>query len=169
MTTIRLHSEKLPAPKKLYGARPTSATVKRSLERMLAVFPFADAEVSLSIVGDATIRDLNRQWRKKDKPTDVLSFPQNDLPVADLFLAAKTAPLLLGDVVVSIETAERQARERKRSTTDEVITLLAHGLLHLTGFDHRTDDEEREMDAFVRVLEAAAKQRRALRLSVDAR
>jgi probable rRNA maturation factor len=164
MTTIRFHAEKVAPPKKVFGARPTSVAVKRSLERMLAVFPFADAEVSLSIVGDGTIRELNREWRKKDEPTDVLSFPQNDLPVADLFLAAKTAPLLLGDIVVSIETAERQARERKRTTTDEVITLLAHGLLHLLGFDHRTDDEEREMDAFVRVLEAAAKQRRPLRL-----
>jgi probable rRNA maturation factor len=169
MSTIRLHAEKLLAPKRAFGPRPTSAAVKRSLERMLAAFRFADAEVSLSLVGDATIRGINKEWRKKDKPTDVLSFPQNDLPVADLFLAARTAPLLLGDVVISLETAERQARERKRSTSDEVITLLAHGLLHLLGFEHRTDDEEREMDAFVRVLEAAAKQRKPLRLALDAR
>ncbi len=166
MTVIRLTADRA-----LFRGRPevpTPARLKRDLTKMLALFGLADPEVSLSLVSDASIREINREWRKKDKPTDVLSFPQNDLPIADLLLAGKTAALLLGDIVISIETAERQAKKHKRPLADEITMLLAHGLLHLLGFDHRNDDEEREMDAYARVLEAAAKNRKLPRLTLSA-
>ncbi len=81
---------------------------------------------------DQTIHELNRQYRNKDKPTDVLSFP----------LADEVCPTLLGDVVISIDTARRQARQRKRAFADELRTLLIHGILHLLGYDHEVSDSE---------------------------
>jgi probable rRNA maturation factor len=76
---------------------------------------------------------------------------------------------LLGDVILSLDTAARQAAERDRSLARELTTLLAHGLLHLAGFDHRTDDEEREMNAYAAVLEAAALAKKPLRLGLRLR
>ena len=81
---------------------------------------------------DQTIHELNRQYRNKDKPTDVLSFP----------LADEVCPTLLGDVVISIDTARRQARQRKRAFADELRALLVHGILHLLGYDHEVSDSE---------------------------
>jgi len=87
-----------------------------------------NVELSLALVGDDEIRALNFRHRKKNKPTDVLSFPSEGV------LAG--GKRLLGDVVISIETAKRQAKERKRSLKDELATLLIHGILHLVGYDH---------------------------------
>lgn len=137
--------------------------VGRRAERMLNALGLSNVEVSIALVSDATILDLNRRYRRKAKPTDVLSFPLLEIPTRDIFLAAggKTRPLL-GDIVVSVPTAIRQAKERKRRPLDELTTLVAHGLLHLLGFDHKNDELEREMDAYVRVLEAAALNKRPL-------
>lgn len=126
-------------------------------------------EVSLALVDDAVIRQLNKRWRRKDKATDVLSFPMLEVPVGDIYKAAKTSAVLLGDIVVSVPTASRQAKAHKKTPMDEMTTLVAHGLLHLLGFDHKNDDQEREMDAYVKVLEAAAANRKPLRLGLAAR
>ena len=166
MTTIRSAADARVL--KLNSEFPSRARLTSALTKMVALFDLKDAEVSLSLVSDKTIREVNSNWRKKDKPTDVLSFPLHELPMADLLVAGRTAPLLLGDIVISIETTVRQAKKHKHTATDEALVLLAHGLLHLFGFDHRTDDEEREMDAFAAVLIAAAKNRRPLRLSLTA-
>ncbi len=90
------------------------------------------AELSLAFVTDQTIHELNRQYRRKDRPTDVLSFP----------LADERCPTLLGDVVISVDTARRQARQRKRAFADELRALLIHGILHLLGYDHEVSDSE---------------------------
>ena len=81
---------------------------------------------------DPEIHVLNRQYRGKDKPTDVLSFP----------LAHELQPFLLGDVVISVETAARQARRRGYSLREELQTLLIHGVLHLLGYDHEVSRRE---------------------------
>jgi probable rRNA maturation factor len=133
-------------------------------ERMIGALGLASVEVSLALVDDAVIRQLNKRWRRKDKPTDVLSFPMLEVPVADIYKAAKASPVLLGDIVVSVPTANRQAKAHKKLPMDEMTTLVAHGLLHLLGFDHKSDDQEREMDAYVKVLEAAATNKKPLRL-----
>jgi rRNA maturation RNase YbeY len=83
-------------------------------------------------VTDLEIHALNRQYRGKDKPTDVLSFP----------LADALQPSLLGDVVISIETAARQAQRRRHSLGEELQTLLIHGVLHLLGYDHEVSRSE---------------------------
>lgn len=126
--------------------------------------PKRGVEVSLALVDDVVIRQLNKRWRRKDKATDVLSFPMLAVPTADIYKAAKTSAVLLGDIVVSVPTANRQAKAHKKTPMDEMTTLVAHGLLHLLGFDHKSDDQEREMDAYVRVLEAAASNKKPIRL-----
>jgi len=106
------------------------------------------AELSLAFVTDQTSHELNRQYRHEDRPTDVLSFP----------LADERCPALLGDVVISVDTARRQARQRKRAFVDELRALLIHGILHLLGYDHEVSDneavrmrrKERELKALLR-------------------
>jgi len=89
-----------------------------------------EAELSVIIGDDEWIRDLNREYRKKDRPTDVLAFPQDAAP-------AGAAPLL-GDVAISADTAARQAEEQGHSFDRELALLLAHGILHLTGWTDET-------------------------------
>ncbi len=116
---------------------------------MLRALGMPRAEVSVLLCDDATIHELNRTYRHKDRPTDVLAFALREGEHAEL------AGDLLGDVVISIETARRQAREHQRTLVDEVRFLLAHGLLHLVGYDHATRAEERRMSALTDALLAA--------------
>ena len=92
-------------------------------------------EVSIAIVDDDAMRNLNRQFRKKNKTTDVLTFPADD---SDADPNAKGRPL--GDVVISIDQARRQATDQKHSLATEVRYLILHGVLHALGYDHETDD-----------------------------
>lgn len=112
-------------------------------------------QLSLTVMDDAGIRAINRQWRDKDSATDVLSFPQfafyNGRLDPDEILttgpdSAGSERNLLGDVVISHETCRRQAREVGHGFGDEFFRLLVHGLLHLVGYDHeRSAEEERLM------------------------
>ncbi len=114
----------------------------------------ADFEVALRLTDDATIRGLNRDYRAKDKPTDVLAFAQREGPAAALH------PELLGDLVISLDTARKQA---KRGLYAELLHLASHGLCHLLGYDHRTDDEERVMNARAAQLRRVAVERGRVR------
>jgi probable rRNA maturation factor len=96
-----------------------------------------DFEVALRLTTDAEIRELNRAYRKKDKPTDVLAFAQREGPGGGL------QPTLLGDIVISVETARRQA---KRGLVVELLHLASHGLRHLLGYDHNDNAEEAAMN-----------------------
>ncbi|MEJ7602877.1 MAG: rRNA maturation RNase YbeY [Kofleriaceae bacterium] len=107
-----------------------------------------DFEVGLRLTDDTTIQTLNRDYRAKDKPTDVLAFAQLEGPAATLH------PTLLGDIVISIPTARRQAR---RGLHAELLHLASHGLCHLLGYDHRDDAEERVMNARAAELRRAAR------------
>jgi probable rRNA maturation factor len=91
-------------------------------------------ELSVVFCDDTFIHTLNRDYRGKDKPTDVLSFPQG--PETDV----------LGDIVISVPTAARQAEERGHPVGQEVEWLFLHGLLHLLGYDDATDEEAEEMN-----------------------
>jgi probable rRNA maturation factor len=95
-----------------------------------------DAELSIAVVSDRRIRTLNQVWRGKDRATDVLSFPLSDPP--------GVGPLL-GDVVVSLDTAARRARSEKRPVGAELDRYLAHGILHLLGYDHERPADARRM------------------------
>jgi len=98
-----------------------------------------DSEVCVLLVSNARIHSLNREWRGLDKPTDVLSFPQNEGDFAELHSN------VLGDVVISVEQADHQ--RSTRTLLDEVTHLLIHGVLHLLGHDHAEKEETRIMQA----------------------
>lgn len=108
---------------------PSPARIAEWTRRLLASPSLRGraAAVSVLVCGDARMRALNRTWRRKDRPTDVLSFPSEEAG-------------LLGDVAIDLPYAARQARARGHATRRELQVLLAHGLLHLLGYDHETDD-----------------------------
>ena len=132
---------------------------------MLACLDLAHAELSVALTDDEEIHELNRVFRQRDKPTDVLAFAMREgphAPGAPIGDASASMPEMLGDVVVSVETARRQAARRGRALESEVRELLAHGLLHLIGYDHQTREEARAMGAETRRLcRAAVRGRRA--------
>lgn len=115
-------------------------------ERLLAAFDLPEGELSLVLCDDAFIHPLNRDWRGKDRPTDVLSFAQREGDEAD------PDDDVLGDVIISVETAARQAAERGHPLGHELRVLLVHGVLHLLGYDHEVDEEAEEMEALERDL-----------------
>lgn len=95
-----------------------------------------ETEVTIVIGADTWIRRLNREYKGKDNPTDVLAFPQG---------TREGKRLLLGDVAISAETAQRQARALGHSLADELVVLVAHGMLHLTGWKDQTPRQRRRM------------------------
>lgn len=99
------------------------------------------AEVSILLVSDLKMRKINGQWRGKDSSTDVLSFPLFDGKKLKIPLNSQL-PLELGDVVISLPTAKRQAREHQLTLRRELDLLLVHGILHLLGFDHERSKSE---------------------------
>lgn len=115
-------------------------------ERVLAAFGLPDCELSVLLCDDATIHPLNRDWRGKDRPTDVLSFSQCEQR------PEPGASEMLGDVIISLETARSQAESRGHALTHEVRVLLVHGICHLLGYDHERDDEAEVMEAREREL-----------------
>lgn len=113
------------------------------------------AELSVLLCDDTRIHTLNRDYRGRDRPTDVLAFAMQEGE-------GVIHPDLLGDVVISMDTARRQASSQGRTIVYEVTFLLAHGLLHLLGYDHRDEDERRVMMALTHGLVAAASSRSSL-------
>ncbi|NLW24100.1 MAG: rRNA maturation RNase YbeY [Clostridia bacterium] len=101
------------------------------------------AEISLVFVDDQEIRNLNKTYRGLDAPTDVLSFPMYERE--DLLEISDEEVILLGDIVISLETASRQAQEYGHSLEREVAYLMVHGLLHLLGYDHLVEEEKKIM------------------------
>jgi probable rRNA maturation factor len=137
------------------------------LERTAAIVLEAEldepAEMSFVLVGDAAIRELNRNWRGYDEPTDVLSFglSERSKPAVDdeepfPFPRDPEDVLHLGEVVISYPTAERQAVEHARPLEEELRHLLIHGILHLLGYDHAEAEEEIAMRAREVALLAAS-------------
>ena len=94
-------------------------------------------EVAITLTDDAEMHDLNRNWRDKDQPTNVLSFPAGDAPGTQR---------ALGDVVIAFETTRREAEETGIALADHVSHLVVHGVLHLLGFDHRNEAEAEQME-----------------------
>jgi len=109
-----------------------------------------DADVAIVLVDEGAMESLHVQWMDEPGPTDVLSFPMDELrPGSE---DAPTPAGLLGDIVLCPAVAETQAVAAKHSTQDELILLTTHGLLHLLGFDHAEPEEEREMFGLQREL-----------------
>jgi rRNA maturation RNase YbeY len=143
---------------RLVRAKIYPTRIARLAERMLAVAHESGSELSIELIGDRRMHRLNRVYRKKDRPTDVLSFPMRDVrpgqrPAArgqgqevraNLLrpLASRPAPELLGDIVISVPTARRQAQQAGHSVDEELAMLMIHGFLHLCGYDHERGERE---------------------------
>lgn len=115
------------------------AALESDAHSCLAVLKESERELSVVIVSDEQMRPLNQHWRGKDKATDVLSFPQGPGPV-------------LGDIVISIDTARVQALERSHPLATEMRVLLVHGLCHLRGHDHEEPGDALVMQEAEQVL-----------------
>ena len=133
MRASRTRPDRVEVTVKARGGRYAASVLRAAAHRWVR------EELSVALVSDREIRGLNRRWRGKDQPTDVLSFPLNDSGA-------------LGDVVISLETARRQAREGGWPLAAELRRLLAHGILHCRGYDHENARQARKMAAAERRL-----------------
>lgn len=115
--------------------------MKRVIRRIVSEhYPNHKFEVNVTVCNDAEIHQINREHRNIDRPTDVLSFPFYDFDTPDQLT-------LLGDIIISLDTAYRQAEEYGHSPKREFCFLAAHSALHLLGYDHETDEEREVMEA----------------------
>ncbi|GGJ63050.1 putative rRNA maturation factor [Anoxybacillus voinovskiensis] len=105
------------------------------------------AEVSVSFVDNEQIQIINRDYRGKDQPTDVISFALEEMGEGEIEIIGADIPPVLGDIIISIPKAKEQATEYGHSFMRELGFLAVHGFLHLLGYDHETEKEEKEMFA----------------------
>lgn len=127
--------------------------VVRRIRAMIRLLQLEKMDISFVLTDDRSIHQLNNTYRGQDRPTDVLAFAMREGEFADL------AGRALGDVIVSVPMARKQAIARRAEVLDEVTMLLAHGLLHLLGWDHDTPAKDRRMRAETARLCAAAPSR----------
>jgi len=125
------------------------AEVTRRVRVVFDALALGDAELSVVLTNDAQIHELNRDYRHKDRPTDVLAFAMREGELGDVGNE-------LGDVIVSVETARRQAASAGHDLLAELTMLLVHGILHLLGWDHQTLATDRKMRAETARLVALA-------------
>lgn len=104
-----------------------------------------NSEVSVTFVTNERIHEINREYRDKDAPTDVISFAMEELGEGEIQLIGEELPRVLGDIIISIPKAEEQAREYGHSFIRELGFLSVHGFLHLLGYDHMEKEEEEKM------------------------
>lgn len=133
------------------GSGVDARALKRTMQSLLAAVDEGESSISVTLVDDAAIQRINAEHRGKDKPTDVLSFPLFDESSTDPEIDER----LLGDIVISIDTARRQAADYDAPLQNEIYRLLIHGLLHVMGHDHMEAEERAEMEAEERRLAAA--------------
>jgi probable rRNA maturation factor len=131
------------------------ARIERTAESLLAATGRPGASLSISFVGDAAMRRLNSEHRGKDRTTDVLSFPMYEPFNVPKRPAAHEGELLIGDVVISVDVAARQASDYDASLDDEIERLLVHAVAHLLGHDHEEPGERKKMLREERRLAAA--------------
>lgn len=126
-------------------------SIRLFLEKCLVYLDLTDSELSVLFINDEKIRQLNRRYRGLDRSTDVLAFSMQEGE------GPATPPNILGDIVISVETASRQGEEIGWGMEKEIYKLLTHGLLHLIGFDHETNPTEalRMQDKEEEVMKAA--------------
>jgi len=111
--------------------------IKKKVDAIMASLNCLDKEVSILLMGDNDIRQLNKEFRDYDKSTDVLSFPQNSDEDPQI-----PGEIILGDIAISLDKAKFQAKEHGLKLNEEIILLLIHGILHLLGYDHEISEQE---------------------------
>lgn len=131
----------------------TNSVPTSQIDRLKQLLEFAgkheqvadDVEMSVNFVTDEEIRRLNLEYREMDEPTDVLSFAMQEQTEGEMEIIEEHIPTLLGDIVISIDKAKEQAQEYGHSLEREIAFLTIHGFLHLLGYDHQTEEDEKEM------------------------
>ncbi len=127
--------------------------IRQAVLTALSIHQSTNCEVSVLLTDDTRITELNREYRGIDAPTDVLAFAQLDNEDAELVKSN-----ILGDVVISLETAERQAKDKTHTFEAEVLLLTVHGVLHLLGYDHQTQNDAsimfKKQDSIMQLLQA---------------
>jgi len=133
------------------------AFYKTFVGKMLCELKYDDFDISVTFTTDKNIRELNKNFRGKDKPTDVLSFPHHPgLPAGQRIKVRDEDDKALGDIIISVEYTERDAKKHGVSLQQRIELLLAHGVAHLLGHDHIEDAEYKVMRRLEeRVLRAA--------------
>jgi probable rRNA maturation factor len=129
--------------------------LKQVVRMTLEMENMTERTVSILLTDDREIHEINLEWRHKDKPTDVLAFAYDEASDADIIIPGQMMPL--GDLIISVETAKRQADSRKVSLNAELELLAVHGSLHLLGYDHAAKEEARIMRNRTRVIRNALK------------
>lgn len=104
-----------------------------------------EAEVSINFVDNKEIQELNRNYRQQDKPTDVISFALQESVEGEMDIVGEDIPLVLGDIVISVDKAHEQATDYNHSLERELGFLTVHGFLHLLGYDHMNEEDEKNM------------------------
>ncbi len=133
--------------KRRRGSTPKVSELRKRITFILDAVGASGAELSVAFIGDDEMKRLNQSYRGVDRPTDVLAFSQ---PEGEF---GSVAPEMLGDVVISIDTASRQARRAGHTLEKELDMLLTHGILHLVGYDHEKGAKEaRKMRALERKI-----------------
>lgn len=112
--------------------------LRKAAQAILNDLEYPEAELSIVLVDDTEIHDLNRQYLNHDRPTNVISFPMQEGEFTEI------NPNLLGDVVISVDTADREAREAALPMETRLMELLVHGILHLVGYDHESPKADAE-------------------------
>lgn len=105
----------------------------------------AETEISLTFVSNEKIREINREYRNKDSVTDVISFAMEEMGEGEMELVGLEMPRVLGDIIISVARTKEQAEEYGHSFMRELGFLAVHGFLHLLGYDHETEEDEKEM------------------------
>lgn len=119
------------------GINVDCVDIKSKVEVIMGRLNCLDQEISILLTGDTNIRQLNQEFRNVDKPTDVLSFPQTSDEYPPI-----PEEKFLGDIAISLDTAMIQSKEHGLEFKEEIILLLIHGMLHLSGFDHEISEQE---------------------------
>lgn len=130
MVTIRVNTRLFPFTDEDYLYRAADIT--------LQALDLKDVGLTISLGGNQQVRDLNRQFRGLDEPTDVLSFGSGEVD-------PETGDIYMGDVVISLPKVREQARQARHTVRDELALMVVHGILHLQGYDHENDETEKEM------------------------
>lgn len=121
--------------KEIYDKQITKKFIENIAKEILDFLDQKNVEIGITLTDNETIQALNKEWRNKDKPTDVLSFPINEKPPEYKYY-------LLGDVVISLPFAKKQAEKIGLTYKEEILRLLIHGILHLLGYDHEKSEKE---------------------------
>lgn len=121
------------------------AFVQTILEHAAKEEAVGDSEVSVTFVTDEMIRDINREYRGKDQPTDVISFAMEELGEGETAILGSSEPRMLGDIIISLDRTKKQAADYGHSFERELGFLAVHGFLHLLGYDHLTEEDEKKM------------------------